>query len=64
MYAKYAEIRDKKNLTDYAVCKRTGIGVATISDWKRGRSTPKVDKLVKIARLLDVDVTEFIDELH
>ncbi len=64
VYKTYAKLRDAKNLSDYAVAKKTGIGATTISNWKTGRSTPKIDKLIKIADVLEVDVTELIDELH
>lgn len=60
MYERYAKIRDEKGLTDYAVSKATGIAPSTISDWKSGRTTPKVDKLAKIARFLDVRIEDFI----
>ena len=63
-YDVYAQIRDAKNMTDYAVAKQAGIGSTTLYDWKSGRSTPKLEKLVKIARVLDVDVSEIVDELH
>lgn len=34
----------------------TGIGKSTFSDWKSGRSTPKNDKLQKIADVLGVSL--------
>lgn len=63
-YDAYARIRDERKMTDYAVAKETGIGATTFFDWKSGRSTPKIDKIIKIARVLDVDVSEIIVELH
>lgn len=60
MYTKYAEIRDGKNLTDYRVSEMTGIGQSTFSDWKSGRSTPKVDKLMKIAEVLEIPLESLI----
>lgn len=56
MYAKYATLRDKKGLTDYQVAKESGIAFSTIYDWKANRSTPKADKLMKIAKVLGVKV--------
>ena len=35
--------------TVYRVAKETGISATTFTDWKNGRSTPKIDKLKKIA---------------
>lgn len=60
MYKKYAILRDARGLNDNKVCKATGIASATISSWKNGRYTPKIDKLQKIAELLGVSVTDII----
>lgn len=35
--------------TVYRVSKETGISATTFTDWKNGRSTPKIDKLKRIA---------------
>lgn len=60
MYAKYAEFRDALNLTDYKVAEKTGISRSTLSDWKNGISTPKADKMLKIAELLKIPVETLI----
>ena len=49
MYEKYAELRDLKGITDYRVASDTGITKSTFTDWKTGRSKPKVDKLKILA---------------
>ena len=49
MYEIFVELLQKNNMTAYQVCKATGIAPATVSDWKSGKSTPKQDKLKKIA---------------
>lgn len=54
-YEKYAEIRDKKNLTDGKVAEMCGFGRSTFSDWKAGRSIPKIEKMQKIADALEMD---------
>ena len=53
-YSNYAAIRDGKALSDYRVALGTGIAPATLSDWKLGKTTPKIDKLIKIADFLGV----------
>ena len=58
-YDIYANIRNEKGLTDYRVAKDTGIGTATLSNWKNGKYTPKADKLAKIAEYLGVSPDEF-----
>ena len=60
MYEKYMKLRDEKGVTDYAVAAATGIGASTFSDWKSGRSKPKVDKLAKIAEYFGVTIEELI----
>ena len=58
MYSKYAEIRDEKGYTDYMVSKQTGISTSTLSEWKSGKTQPKVDKLILIADLFGVTLDE------
>ena len=56
MYETYARLRDSKGLKDSDVSKCTGIGQGVFSDWKKGRYTPKTDKLQKIADCLGVSL--------
>lgn len=56
MYEKYAKKRDELGLTDYRVAKMTGLSRSVFSDWKRGKSKPKVDKLQLIAKALKVKI--------
>lgn len=61
MYENYCSLRDARGMRDADVSRETGIGKSTFSDWKSGRSTPKNDKLEKIAKLFDVTVGELIN---
>lgn len=61
MYQVFAELLEKHQTTAYKVSKETGIAQATLSDWKNGRSTPKLDKLQLIADHFNVPVTHFIE---
>jgi transcriptional regulator with XRE-family HTH domain len=54
------EIRDKNAVTDYRVATETGIGKSTFSDWKNGRSSPKLEKLQKIADFFGVSIEYFL----
>ena len=54
-YARYAAIRDQAKLRDAAVSKLTGVSRATISEWKHGAYTPKIDKITRIAEALGVE---------
>ena len=64
MYKNYEKLRDERGLTNYQVAKETGIGENTLSQWKQGRSTPKVDKLMKIAKLFGVPVEELLKDVE
>ncbi len=56
MYERYCALRDSKNVKDADVSRNTGIPKSTFSDWKKGKSSPKQDKLKKIADYLDVSL--------
>ena len=61
MYNKYVELLKKTGKTSYQVSKDTGIGQNTLSNWKTGRSKPKVEKLKILADYFGVDVGYFLD---
>ena len=60
MYTIYCKLRDERKLKDSDVSKATGITKSTFSDWKSGRSNPKVDKLQILADYFGVPVTYFL----
>lgn len=60
MYGNYQRLRDARGLTDYKVAQETGVSTATLSSWKNGKYTPKIDKLLKIANFFGVSVEEII----
>lgn len=62
MYSAYAKIRDSFGDTDYRVAKETGITMSTLYDWKHGRSKPKTEKLLKIAKYFGVSIELLIGE--
>lgn len=61
MYAKYVAVRDEKGVTDYRVSQATGITKSTFTDWKKGRSEPKIDKLKKIADFFGKPIEYFLE---
>ena len=61
MYEKYVELRDKKHVTDYRVSVDTGITKSTFTDWKSGRSKPKMDKLSILADYFGVSIEYFLE---
>ena len=60
MYAKYVELRDAKGVNDANVSAATGIPRSTFTDWKNGRSVPKIEKIIKIAEFFGVSVDELV----
>ena len=62
MYEYFNRILIEKKLTAYAVSKATNLSPTVFSDWKSGKSKPKVDKLMKIADFLGVPLDELIKE--
>lgn len=62
MYKKFADLLEKHNKTIYRVASDTGIATATLYDWRDGKSKPKFDKLMALAKYFDVSVEYFADE--
>ncbi len=56
MYDRFAELLEKKGLKAYEIAKMTGISQVTFTEWKKGKATPKADKLVLIAQALGTTV--------
>ncbi|GLB30963.1 transcriptional regulator [Lacrimispora amygdalina] len=56
MYEIFVKLLDERGVTAYKVSKATGIAGSTFTDWKTGRSTPKQDKLQKIADYFGVSI--------
>lgn len=56
MYEIFEQLLSKYGVTAYKVAKETGITTATLSNWKRGKYTPKQDKLQKIADYFGVSL--------
>ena len=53
LYDNYKKIRDQLGMKDSQVATLTGIPRSTFTDWKQGRSCPKIDKIKKIADALN-----------
>lgn len=62
MYNRYVLLRDEAGVTDYKVSEDTGITKSTFSDWKSGRSNPKLEKLGKLASYFGVPIEYFLKE--
>ena len=62
MYEKFSKLLQDYGVTAYRVSKVTGIAQSVFSEWKRGKSQPKLDKLQKIADFFNVPVTYFTED--
>lgn len=57
MYEIFAKLLSENEKKAIDVSRATGISPTTFSDWKSGKSTPKQDKLQKIADYFGVTIT-------
>jgi len=57
MYERLDSLLKKHGITAYRLAKDVGLSQSSLSEWKRGRSVPKYDKLVRIAKYFGVPVS-------
>ena len=62
MYAKLEKLLEQHNMSAYKLAKELGFSVSVFPDWKKGRYTPKADKIQKIADYFNVPVSYFYGE--
>ncbi|MEA5136440.1 MAG: helix-turn-helix transcriptional regulator [Candidatus Fimivivens sp.] len=55
-YEVFADLLERHNITPYRVYKETGVPQSSLSEWKRGNSMPKIDKMQKLAEYFGVSV--------
>ena len=56
MYKRFEELMASNHMTPADLCKATGIKSNTFSEWKKGKSVPKTDKLILICKALHTSV--------
>lgn len=61
IYEIFDSLREEKGVTVYAISKATGIKTTTFTNWKKGKYTPKQEKLQKIADYFGVSVDYLIN---
>jgi len=62
LYEKFEHLLTQKGITAYRVAKDVGMSPVVLSDWKTGKSKPKVDKLMILAKYFDVPIEYFLEE--
>lgn len=60
MYKKFEELCKDRGITASQVSKETGIATSTLSEWKKGLYTPKVDKLMILSEFFNVPLETFV----
>lgn len=60
-FEKLDMLAKSRNVSFYELSKELGFAKSTFSDWKSGKSMPKINKLIKIADYFGVDVRYFIE---
>ena len=56
MYENFEKLLKERHLTAYKVAKDTGLTTSTLTNWKKGRYTPKQDKLKALADYFGVSI--------
>lgn len=56
MYEIFIKLLEERHLKAADVCRGTGLPSSLFSEWKRGKSTPKTDKMKKIADFFGVSI--------
>ena len=56
MYEIFERLLQNHGVSAYKVAKETGVTQSTLSDWKRGRSTPKTENMKKLADYFGVSI--------
>lgn len=60
-YLKYEQLRKENGLSYADISRHTGISTVALSQWKNGEYNFKLDKLLLLAKLFNVPITEFIE---
>ena len=56
MYEIFAKLLEEKGLKAADVTRATGIKSPVFSEWKKGKSRPNTEKMIKIANFLGVSI--------
>lgn len=62
IYWKFEKLLKEQGVNANQVSKATGISTATLTSWKQGKYTPKVDKLAKITNFFGLPISYFLGD--
>lgn len=60
MYNKFLKLIEERGIKTSKVAKDTNIVPSTFSDWKKGKSSPKIGKLMILAKYFGVPLEYFL----
>ena len=61
MYETFKKLLEERGVTAAQVARETGLSQTVFSEWKSGKSKPKIDKLYKLAKYFGVPLESFIE---
>lgn len=61
-YKKFSALLSKYDITAYKVAKDNGLSPTVFSDWKSGKSKPKIDKIKILANYFNVSIDYFFED--
>lgn len=60
-FSAFEKLCEERNVIPAQVSKETGIATATLSAWKLGKYSPKIDKIMAIADFFGVQIGVFYE---
>ncbi|SFG65014.1 Helix-turn-helix domain-containing protein [Lachnospiraceae bacterium C7] len=62
-YKKYESLIVANDITTAQVSMKTGVPASSLSDWKCGKTFPKIDKIWTLAKFFNVKVEDLLEEI-
>ena len=62
IYEKIFKKLEELHMSQTELARKTGIATSTISDWKRKKTNPSADKILKICEVLHITPNELLAE--
>lgn len=63
-HARFDALLKERGITAYKVSRDNNFSQGMLSDWKAGRSSPKADKVKRLAEYFGVDIAYFYQDLE
>lgn len=57
---KLKELRKSKNYSQKFLADQLGITQGAISQWEQGKSTPNIEKLIELSKILQCSIDELV----